>query len=197
MAPDEEEFKWLQDVQQGNEEALLALMQRHKQALFQFVYRYLGNDADASEVTESTFFKVYQKAHTFSPKASVKTWIFSIALNLSRDLLRRRKKYQHHVSFEGSQFLREHSESIPLNETLDSGIVDPARHLSSTDHLSQIASIIQRLPEKLRFPFVFCVLEDHTHDECAEILKTSRKTVETRIYRARKRLVHLLGERTD
>jgi RNA polymerase sigma-70 factor (ECF subfamily) len=47
---------------------------------------------------------------------------------------------------------------------------------------------ILKLPDRIKFPFVFCVLEGHSYDECAAVLKTNRKTVETRIYRARKLL---------
>ena len=64
----------------------------------------------------------------------------------------------------------------------------PSRSLQTDDDLQRIQKQVAQLPEKLKFPFFFCILEKHSYDECAAILKTSRKTVETRIYRARQTL---------
>jgi len=171
-------------IGRGEEDALVVLMGRHKQAVYHFVYRYLNNEADSAEVAEEAFFKVYQNAARFRPKAAPKTWIFSIALNLARDRLRKDKKRRGQLSLESS--VGTEDSGILLADKMDSGDPSPSRHLQSDDDLRQIQECIARLPEKLKFPFVFCVLEDHSYDECAAILKTNRKTVETRIYRARK-----------
>ena len=179
-------------IGEGDEAALVALMTRHKQAVYQFVYRYLNNQADSAEVTEETFFKVYQNAARFRPKAAPKTWVFSIALNLARDRLRKDKKRRGQLSLESS--VGAEDSDMQLADTMDSGDLLPSRQLQSGDDLRQIQEQIARLPEKLKFPFVFCVLEDHSYDECAAILKTNRKAVETRIYRARKFLRSRLSE---
>ena len=60
--------------------------------------------------------------------------------------------------------------------------------------LFEIEAAIHKLPHKLKFPFIYCVLEEHSYDACAEILGRTRETVETRIYRARKRLQQELAE---
>ena len=88
----DEDLISIQRIQRGDEGGLSDLMLRHKQALFCFAIRYTGNEADAAELTEETFFRVYQNAAKFTPRAKVKTWMFSIAANLSRDFLRRKKK---------------------------------------------------------------------------------------------------------
>ena len=173
-------------ISQGNEDALVALMARHKQAVYHFVYRYMSNEPDTAEVTEETFFKVYQNAARYKQKATPKTWIFSIALNLARDRLRRDKKRRGQLSL--SQDSGNEGSFATLFDRIDSGSISPSQQLRSEDDLHQIRAVIAKLPEKLKFPFIFCVLEEHTYDECAAILKASRKTVETRIYRARQLL---------
>ena len=188
--PKDEEL--IASIGRGEEAALVVLMGRHKQAVYNFVYRYLNNDADSAEVTEEAFFKVYQNAARFQPKASAKTWIFSIALNLTRDRLRKRKKSRGEFSYDQVR-ASEGGESSMLDH-IDSGERSPVAHSQTSDDLRAIHSSIERLPEKLRFPFVFCVLEEHSYDECSAIIKSSRKTVETRIYRARQALRSLLED---
>lgn len=177
-------------IGQGNEDALVALMARHKQAVYHFVYRYLSNAADSAEITEETFFKVFQNAARFKARATPKTWIFSIALNLCRDRLRKEKKRQGQIPLNTP--VGADGSGRVLEEKLDSGYPDPSQHLRSDEDVLRIQEEIALLPEKLKFPFIFCILEEHTYDECAAILKASRKTVETRIYRARQLLKRAL-----
>ena len=73
--PKDEEL--IASIGRGEEAALVVLMGRHKQAVYNFVYRYLNNDADSAEVTEEAFFKVYQNAARFQPKASAKTCLYA------------------------------------------------------------------------------------------------------------------------
>ena len=176
----------IERIGRGDEHALVLLMERHKQALFRFVYRYLNNEADSAEITEATFFKVYQNAAGFKPKASPKTWIYTIALNLARDRLRKDKKRLGQLSLDAPVNTR--GSEQPLADRMGSDEPSPSRSLQTDDDLQRIQKQVAQLPEKLKFPFVFCILEKRSYDECAAILKTSRKTVETRIYRARQTL---------
>ncbi|MGC6455135.1 MAG: RNA polymerase sigma factor [Lentimonas sp.] len=186
MDDKDDDLKLLEKIGQGDESALVCLMSKHKDPVFRFAYRYLGNSSDSEEVTEEAFFRVYQNAPGFKPKASVKTWIFSIALNLSRDRLRKRKKSRGEFSYDQAGDPEEENGS--MLELIDSGVRSPVSHTQTSEDSKIIYHCIQELPEKLRVPFIFCVLEDYTHDECAAILRLSRKAVETRIYRARQAL---------
>ena len=192
MDDEDEDFLLLEKIGQRDESALVRLMSKYKELVFRFAYRYLNNQSDSAEVTEETFFRVYQNAGKFLPKASAKTWIFAIALNIIRDRLRKRRKFS--IEFSYDQVSCSEESENPLLERINSGERIPVANLQSRDESETIKRCIERLPEKLRFPFVFCILEEHTYDECAVILKSSRKTVETRIYRARQALKGMLQE---
>jgi len=183
MAAMDEDLLSLEKIREGQEAGLKELMSRHRESLFRFVYRYVGNEADAAELTEETFFRVYQNADRFRPKAKVSTWIFSIAANLCRDLIRKNRKRSGDLSLDAQ--MSETSE-IERGDTLASTERSPEEATLSNESLDQIQVAIHCLPKKLKFPFIFCVLEAHSYDDCAEVLKTNRKTVETLIYRARK-----------
>lgn len=75
-----------------------------------------------------------------------------------------------------------------LEEKLPSSLTSPSQNIESCEEMMRIHNEIAQLPEKLKFPFIYCILEEHTYDECADILNASRKTIETRIYRARRTL---------
>jgi RNA polymerase sigma-70 factor (ECF subfamily) len=185
----DEDLPFIELIQDGDESGLVELMTRHKLAVFRFIIRYVGNEADAAELTEETFYRVFMNASKFRPKARVRTWIFAIAANLSRDSIRRRSKFKNQVSL--SSKLGESTSIEGLDVIPDSG-TGPIEEAYTKESIRAIEEAIHGLPEKLKFPFVFCILENNSYEECAEVLKVSTKTVETRIYRARLKLRKLL-----
>ncbi len=185
------DLKSLEKIQQGDEAGLTELMSQHRSALFHFIYRYVANEADAAELTEETFFRVYQKANRFQPKAKVVTWIFSIAGNLCRDSIRKNKKRRGDLSLDAEI---DGTSGVQRGDTFASDSRNPSEATTSNEALAGVHAEIFALPHKLKFPFIFCILEGNSYDACAEVLKTSRKTVETRIYRARKLLREKLSE---
>jgi RNA polymerase sigma-70 factor (ECF subfamily) len=191
MDSTDSDLRALRKIQDGDEAGLKELMARHREALFRFIYRYVQNEADAAELTEETFFRVYQNADRFRPKAKVNTWIFTIAGNLCRDRLRKNRKRRGDFSLNAEIDL---SSGAQRGDTFASSSRNPEEHTESNESLKTIELAIQALPHKLKFPFIFCVLEENSYDACAEVLKTNRKTVETRIYRARKQLRKVLAD---
>ena len=185
------DLKSLEKIQRGDESGLTELMSRHRDALFHFIYRYVANEADAAELTEETFFRVYQNANRFQPKAKVVTWIFSIAGNLCRDSIRKNKKRRGDLSLDAEIA---GTSGVQRGDTFTSDSRNPSESTISNEALAGVHAEIFALPHKLKFPFIFCILEDNSYDACAEVLKTSRKTVETRIYRARKLLREKLSD---
>ncbi len=181
MDPD---LVFIQALQRGEDEGLNELMARHKEAVFRFIARYTQNEADAADLTEETFVKVYFNAQKFRAKARVKTWIFTIATNLCRDRYRKKKRHQHISldSTESSGYER------PFEENLHQKEHTSAQQAEFNEFTEAVEIGIGKLPHKLKAPFVLSVFEEHSHEECATILNCSPKAVETRIYRARKLL---------
>lgn len=177
----------LESVRSGDQSALQELMGRHKQTVFRIAYRYLNNQEDAEEVTEETFVRVYFRSEQYEPRASVRTWICSIAANLCRDSLRKRKRRGQTETFQA------YEDSDTLFNVADN-VADSALQSEHREILQKLEKAIHQLPHKLKFPFLFCVLEENSHEACAEALGVSVKSVETRIYRARRRLREAVAE---
>ena len=180
--PDPDLPLW-QELQRGNNAALDTLMERHSGALFRFIYRYVLNKEDASDLLQETFVRAYFKRHQFQPRARISTWLYRIALNLCRDRARSRSAKEDRQT-----------ESLALpREEIAAATATPADHATMDESMKLLEKAIQSLPDDLRTALILAVLEEKTQEECAQLLGISRKAVETRIYRARKILAERLS----
>ncbi len=173
----------------GEDLALNELIERHREALFSFVFRYLRNESAAHDVVQECFVRLYFKAASFKPHSTVKTWLYTIAANLSRDRLRWLERRRNDVSLDapsasqGGQSRPVQTDASPL----------PSERAAEADRFTALQRAIDQLPEKLRLAVVLCALEGKTHQEAAEIVGTTSKTIELRIYHAKAKLRELLG----
>ncbi|MEE9162646.1 MAG: sigma-70 family RNA polymerase sigma factor, partial [Candidatus Neomarinimicrobiota bacterium] len=78
--------------QAGNENAYLEIVARFKERLFAFVYRFVGDAALSEDLVQDTLVKVYTHKHSYREIARFSTWIYTIAGNLARTELRKRKR---------------------------------------------------------------------------------------------------------
>jgi RNA polymerase sigma-70 factor (ECF subfamily) len=177
----------IEALQAGEDLALNELIERHREALFRFAFRYLRDETAACDVAQETFVRVYFKAASFKPQSAVKTWLYTIAVNLCRDRLRR---------------LVKHRSDLPLDAPSDDGarieLADtqpiPSEQSAQADRFKLLQLAIDRLPHRLKLPLVLCTLEGKSHKQAAEIMDTSPKTVELRIYHAKAKLRDLLRD---
>lgn len=177
----------LEAIAAGDEAALGQLMTRHQDKLFNFAYRFVRSEEDAAEIVSETFIRVYRHAANYRPRAKVATWIYSITSNLCRDHHRRQKRW-HLLSLFSTATTKAGNEGTDLEERIPSK--DPAadESLLRSEAHEILLKHIDTLPPKLKASFILHVLEDHSQKACAEILGVTEKTIETRIYRARKQL---------
>lgn len=172
----------IEAIQAGDDSALNELINRHRESLFHFAFRFLRNEADARDVVQETFVRVYFKAGRFAPKSTVKTWIFAIALNLCRDQGRRLKRRSGDWSMDASP-----REGTPRFEVQDESPLPSAR-AAEADRFAQLERAIDQLPEKLREALILFSLEQRSQQEVAELLNITPKTVELRVYHAKSKL---------
>ena len=177
----------MQALQAGDDAALNGLIARHREPLHRFIYRYLRDEAAASDVVQETFVRVYFKASRYEPHSSVKTWIYAIALNLCRDQFRRSARRGSTVSFEDMAGGRASAlEPVDPNP-------GPGAQAVKSDQFVILQRAIDQLPHSLKAALVLFSLEGHSQKETAEILGTTPKTVELRVYHAKEKLRQLLG----
>ena len=190
MTPEDPDLILVQALQVGKDQALNALMDRHREGLFRFVLRHVHNEADAMELAMETFVRAYFNIEKFRPAAKFATWLYHIALNLCRDHVRSRA-YQYSlqtVSFDA-----------PAQEGDDPSLLlategRPDQKADRVEELTALEKAISELPEDLKNAFILVALEDRPQAETAELLGISLKAVEMRVYRARKLLLEKMSK---
>lgn len=166
----------------GEQTAYASLMRRHREAVFRLARLHAGDESEALDLTQEAFIAAFAALRRFDPDRPFRTWILRIALNKCRDWGRRRK-VRRLLTF-----------TRPIDEAFM--VADPEPNpeaaLQSAAAIAHIQRAIQGLSANLKEPLILCAIEGMSQDEAAVLLGVSRKTIETRIYRARQKLSALL-----
>ncbi len=160
-------------LQGGDTEALNPLMERWQLRLRSYLMRHGLSDADACDLAQETFVRVFRNAARFDPRRTFSTWMFQIALNLLRDQIRQRQRRN-----------LQPLEHAPEPTTSRS----PATDSELSAKAAAVRDAIAALPMSLREPLILVTYQNLSHAEAAEVAGISAKAVETRIYRAREKL---------
>jgi RNA polymerase sigma factor CnrH len=212
MAQEDPDLTLVQALMLGEDQALDALMNRHREGLFRFVLRIVHNEADALELTTETFARAYFNIKKFRPAAKFATWLYQIALNLCRDHLRSRayRNSLQTVSFDaptqeevGVASLDSAKEWVPFYApTHTVGVPSlclakecrPDQKVERLEELDALEKAVRELPGELKDALILVALEDHPLVEAAALLGISVKAVEMRVYRARKLLLKKMNK---
>lgn len=169
----------------GDDQAFTELVRRHKQSLYRLLRRYTGDPEDAYEAAHEAFIAAWGALKRYDPSRPFGAWLRTIAINKARD--RGRRALVRRLLF-GTKALEE-------SEAMD--VPDPA----STAHEEVVARQrrgkldreIAALPPQLREPLLLTAFDGLSQQEAGAVLGVSAKTIETRVYRARKLLAERLG----
>lgn len=186
--PDAQDAQDMARLAAGHDAALNELMERHAGKLFHYLIRCLRDEAEAEDVAQETFVRVYQHRTKFDPGQRFSTWLYTIATNLVRDRHRWRARHPQ-VSLEAE----DGDTGTELGARLAHSGAGPGEALESAERAAVVREAVAALPEELRTPLLLAEYEDKPQAEIAQILSCSVKAVETRIYRARKLLRGALG----
>lgn len=160
-------------VASGDEAACRVLMDRHLMRMVALARRMLGNQADAEEVAQEVFLRVWTHADRWEPgKAQFGTWLHRVATNLCLDRLRKKRP----------------TDDIDDMPDLASGEPDPERQLEQVQLAARIEAALQELPERQRAAIVLSHYQGLGNIEAAEILGVTVEAVESLLSRARRQL---------
>jgi RNA polymerase sigma-70 factor (ECF subfamily) len=166
--------------QLGDLQAYDLLVYRYKDQLLNFVYRFVGNRTDAEDIVQETFLRVYKNKHMYKEIAKFSTWVYTIAGNLAKTELRRRKR---HKIFSVSNF---------VNEERDYDIPDsdhsPEKKVDSAIQEGIIQKAIEKLPVKFKEVIILRDIQGFAYEEISQILNIPLGTVKSRVNRGRLKL---------
>ncbi|MCA9407845.1 MAG: RNA polymerase sigma factor [Candidatus Omnitrophica bacterium] len=169
------------EFQSGREEVVKVLYQRYKMRVFNFTLRYLGNRADAEDVTADVFLSLFAKKYTYNPKAKFSTWLFTITRNRCIDQLRKCGKFV-------STNLK--NKDLDSSGEWDFPDLEKVAHeaLVIKEEREYVKEAIERLAPESREAIVLRQYHSLSYQEISEILGCSLEKVKVLIFRAREQL---------
>ena len=183
----------VEELQAGSEEAFAWLITHYHQSIYSLLARTVHNRADAADLTQEVFIKVFRGIRSFHGRSSLRTWIYRIAL---REASNQRRWWMRHKQQE-----------IPIEQELGEGesgttfqlkdmLVDPAESpfdlAVHQENRGRVEQALRQVPEPFRTTLILRDIEGFVYEEVAAIEGVNLGTVKSRLVRGRAYLKALL-----
>jgi RNA polymerase sigma-70 factor (ECF subfamily) len=189
-----EEAAVIEQLKAGSEEAFAWLISRYQQPIYSLIYRILPNPGDAADITQEVFVKIFRGVSRFHGEASLRTWIYRIAVH---EALNQRRWWSRHrqqeVTIESESTGYEEEPQWGLGESLVDPHGTPFDAAAQTEVAERVEAALREVPEPFRTVVVLRDIEGFGYEEIAEILKANLGTVKSRLMRGRAHLKTLLA----
>ena len=172
--------------QDGDIYAFDAIVNRYKDQLLNFAYRFLNNPEEAEDVVQETFLRIFRNKHAYREIAKFSTWVYTIAGNLAKTELRKRKRrkylYLSDMGYDDKEF----------------EIADPSanteKEVESLFQEKIIQKAIDELPPRFRQVILLVEIQELPYEEVSKIMRVPLGTVKSRVNRARLKLQAKLSD---
>lgn len=161
----------------GNEDAIEALIRQHEAGVFRLALSIVGDQADAREITQETFIAALRALPSYQERKSFNSWLYVIALNLSRSHLRKRRFLEKLRATTTALFRLETQKQTSPEETV-----------IHNEQEAAVWSQLHKLDERHRIVVILRYYQGLSVNEISEILEINEGTVHSRLHTARERL---------
>jgi RNA polymerase sigma-70 factor (ECF subfamily) len=167
-------------ILEGEREVYALLVEEYKTPIFNLAYRVTGSYEDAGDLTQDTFIRAYTNLRKFDADRPFFTWLYTIALNVIRNHLRKKALFGR----AGSE-----SEFERLN-----GAGNPETGLLKDERSKRLAACLKNLPIDQREAIILRYYQGISFNEIAEILGLSQSAVKMRVSRGLVKLKRVMGD---
>jgi RNA polymerase sigma-70 factor (ECF subfamily) len=167
------------EISQNSEDAFRILFERYSGRLFNLIYRMIEHYDDANDLLQEVFLRVYRHRNKCYQMQNFKGWIYTVALNLSRDYLRMRK--------------RRNETELDGNRERDKGN-NPMKNTENEEIRRKVLKAMKKLNTKYRAVFALRDIQGMSYEEIAKALNIEEGTVKSRLNRARLQLARELEQ---
>jgi RNA polymerase sigma-70 factor, ECF subfamily len=157
-----------------------SVVAQYQRDIVNFQYRLVGNRFEAEDLAQETFIKAYKKLHTLKDQEKIKSWLFSIARNVSVDFFRRNAERAIPL------------DSIILENYARATAIDQREQVEYNDMASELKGYIEKLNVEDRLIIKLLYYEGFSYKEIGTLLKMNENTLKSRLHRARKTLFDLI-----
>ncbi len=179
-----EEAALVAELQAGSEEAFNYVLGVYKNPIYSLIAHILGNDADAADVLQNVFVKVFRGIAQFHGNSTLKTWLYRIAVREALNY--RRGWFRRHVH-EPFSLDEESTEPVAALAAKPDGD-SPYETLELAERQRLVKGALAALPLPYRAVLVLREIDEMAYDEIAEVLGIAEGTVKSRLMRGRELL---------
>jgi len=173
-ATPEPEIEWMARIRDGDMEAFRCLVEAHQARVIGTISKMLGSDAEAEDLAQQVFIRIWKSAPRYRPTAKFTTWLFRITRNLVFNELRRKRHFV------------DQADEMP--EPAERRDQEPDKVLMEGELQSAIQNAIDQLPESQRLAIILRRYEGMAYEEIAAVMGTSVPAVKSILFRARAEL---------
>ena len=188
-----EEAALVEQLKAGSEDAFAWLIATYHQPVYSLLARAIPAGADAADLTQEVFVKIYRGISGFHGDASLRTWIYRIALHEASNQRRwwsRHRRQEITIETPIETLAGESGEGQPLciKDTLVDEHESPFDSFAQSEMRTRVEALLREIPEPFRMVIVLRDLEGFAYEEIAEILNVNLGTVKSRLMRGRSHL---------
>ncbi len=182
--PDDPDADVLAACRDGDTRAFDVLIRRHQRGVWRVVQRTLRNEADTADVVQLAFVRALRALPSFRGAATVRSWLYRIAINCALSWLR---DHRREVPTEPSELLSAAASPEP----------SATQRLESQDRGAALRAAVAQLPPKQRLVLELRVFDDLSFREVAELADCSENTAKVNFHYALRRLRELMNGAAD
>jgi len=178
----------LDDYRHGDRDAFTKLVSQYERELYHFLVRYLGDRAAAEDVFQETFLQVHLSADQFDPQRRFRPWLFTIAANKARDLIRSQARHPTNPLQASISPGEDNSgEYIDLMQAIESSPGEPLEHRELQETVKRT---VMSMPDHLREILLLSYFHQFPYKQISDILDIPLGTVKSRLHAA---VAHFAG----
>ncbi len=183
-------------AQEGDREAVEALVRRYQKMVFTTAYQFCGFQLDdAQDAAQEAFLKVFRRIRQFEGRSSFSTWLYRIVVNTCLYEGRRKRRWQKILMPWRFSNKRDGDDPAPLENHPDlSQEADPTSILRGRELGKDVAKALEALSDKQRVIFQLKAFQEMSIAEIAEVTGLAEGTVKSHLFRATQALRRRLGE---
>jgi RNA polymerase sigma-70 factor (ECF subfamily) len=180
------ESEFIENLKAGDAKAFDTLVTRYARDVYALLLRITEDAKEAEDLMQETFLSALKAVQKFRGEADLKTWLFRIAINHSKNRFRwwKRRKREKTVSLDAPVGTSE----TPLSETFSSDFNNPEENILQREREKVLNNALFSLPEIFREAVILCDIEGLSYEEISATLEINLGTVKSRIARGRDEL---------
>lgn len=184
--PDDSEADLIERAKRGDKAAFGKLIRMHQRRIYACAIHMLGDAGEAEDAVQETFLRAWRAIGRFDGRAELGTWLYRIAINVSLNTLRRRRRVE-------AADISDPRIPEPAADPTQ-GQTDPRKSTEARELYGRLAIALDGLSPSLRATVVLVLLDGMPQKQASEVLGCSEGTVAWRVHEARRRLREALGD---